>query len=472
MTTADEKLCHPGTSHISLLAIFIVALFAQLAHCNVVNIQHKKIPEKIVESCGPRSLNAALSLLGHSVDIYRCAELAGTDDNGVTTMAGLLSASRVLSKPAKGMHLSPKELALINNPALLHVSLPDAKEHFMVFASSDGINFELIDPLSKSTDIRQFYTADQLRLMWKGDCLVFTPRPLLTSIKIGLWRARGVITVLGGLIVGMLGATIVIAKLSKYHYSFLNMNRTMSRRFVVAAISMLVVIGVVVCSILVLINNHYHSNNPNLVLGITSLNIGKIKLGKSFQTSIWLCNFGKGNLEIDKKKIKKSCKCIGVELSKYELSSGEKTQMKIRLNPPRKLAPFEYSVFIPSSNYKEQSKPSFIKIKGQVIGPGGIVYPPRLYFDRISNTEEVRKELAYIVRRDGVKILNVTSDSPFVTCNFQRISHTFKIEVLLTKLPKLGPFNGIIKIVTNDPDPDYTEIKIPFYGEVIPQAKT
>ena len=119
----------------------------------------------------------------------------------------------------------------------------------MVFASSDGINFELIDPLSKSTDIRQFYTADQLRLMWKGDCLVFTPRPLLTSIKIGLWRARGVITVLGGLIVGMLGATIVIAKLSKYHYSFLNMNRTMSRRFVVAAISMLVVIGVVVCSI-------------------------------------------------------------------------------------------------------------------------------------------------------------------------------------------------------------------------------
>jgi|GEM_PF-4236284 len=112
-----------------------------------------KLSQNAVRSCGPLTLVKALSLLGCSAEADRCAALAGTDANGVTTLAGLLKAAKALGQRAAAMNLTPRELSLVNRPAILHVSMPHVADHFLVFAFSDGRSFELTDPGHKTLTV-------------------------------------------------------------------------------------------------------------------------------------------------------------------------------------------------------------------------------------------------------------------------------------------------------------------------------
>ena len=108
-----------------------------------------------------------------------------------------------------------------------------------------------------------------------------------------------------------------------------------------------------------------------------------------------------------------------------------------------------------------------LTVKGRVKGAGGVVYPPRLYFGYVDDANGINKKLFYILRRPGVDVLSVTCDLPFVTCFCSwRKNVAFEIGVSLTNLPDIGPFSGTIKIITNDPETEYSEIEVPVSGVV------
>lgn len=463
----DRKSCCLIVLCTIILILSLILLFPNTSSANAESMPQKPLDKKAAQSCGPLSLVTALSLLGRSVDASTCAKLAGSDDVGMTTLAGLQNAVESLGEHSKGMHLKPDELALINRPAILHVSLPSDRIHFVVFVPGNDASFDLIDPTRGKE--KESYTAEQLHLMWDGDCLVFTPTPIMTSIKIGIWRVRGIIAALAGLVSGLLLAVLLTPKLPPYCRFPSGIHLATARWPIVTGLCLFVVIiaGVTVFSLLTIMNDRPLSTKPRLVLGATTLNLGEIQIGQASKVSTWLGNRGRHLLKIDKKKIKPSCRCLRISLSKSELRGGDKSSLQIGLNPQYKIGPFQYSVLIPSNDPEENNK--VLNIKGQVTGLTGVVYPPRLYFGRVRDTEDVLKTLVYYARRPEFDVLNVTSDSPLVTCNFRKFSSVFKVNVSLTELPKLGPFKGTIKIVTNDPESDHTETEIPFYGEVIPK---
>jgi hypothetical protein len=449
------------------IGLCIVLSDSSLLCAGMQNDYRAKLNDKAVNSCGPQALRIAMSLLGHSVEISRCAELAGTDPNGVTTLAGLQSAAQTLGSHAKGMHLTPEELDFIGRPAILHVSLPVAKDHFMIFTSSNGGWFELIDPVQNAQ--KNLYTADQIRLMWKGNCIIFKQNPLLISLKAGIYRSRRVITVIIGIGFGVLLAVLIGSYFFRRSDSSVLMMTETARKSTISVLGCILIVSAFIMLFCMqrIRSIRYTEKDPRLILGTTVMNVGDLDWGRSFTSSIWIGNGGSGTLKIDKKKVMTSCTCLKAIVSKTELTEFEKSELKFRVTPPKKIGPFQYSMYIPSD---DPHGGKILTVKGQVAGAGGVVYPPSLYFNRINDTKRSSKKLLYILRRPDVKILNVTSDLPFAVCTFsKRSAGAFEINVSLSELPKPGPFSGTVNILTNDPETEYAEIAVPFSGIVEPK---
>ena len=449
------------------IMVFMIIFYPVLACAQAQNTYHTKLGDKAVNSCGPLALRTAISLLGKSVDIAECAELAGTDPNGMTTLAGLQSAAQALGWSTKGMRLTTEGLAFIGGPAILHVCLPTAKDHFMVFASRKGDFFDLIDPTQGEQKTR--YTAEQLGLMWEGDCIVFTPNPFMASVKAGVYRTRGMITIVVGIVLGIFAAVSISSGLSRHVcFSFDSITGAARKSIVVVLLSVAFVAATItVLGAMTIGNRRPKVGGPRLTIGTTVLNLGDVDIGKGFAASIWVRNDGRGTLRIDKDGIMSSCSCVRATVSEFELSDGCKAELRVSLKPAKRIGPFEHSLYIPS-NDPQGGRVLFVK--GQVSGLGGVVYPPCLYFGRIASVEGVRKSLSYILRHEDIRVLEVQSDSPWVVCEFdQRSPEAFEIRVSLAELPKPGVFDGTIRIATNDPYPQGREIVVPFSGVVTPR---
>ena len=460
--------CYPiGLDIRVFMIVFCVVLLSPMLLCALVqNTSHTVLSDKAVNSCGPLAIRTVMSVLGHPIDIARCAELAGTDPNGVTTLAGIQSAAEALGQSCKGMRLGPNELTFINCPAILHVSTPSAEDHFVVFTSSNRNLFELIDP--SRGEQKNLYTADQLHLMWKGNCIVFTENAFWVSVLAGTYRARGIITAIVGAALGIFAALSMASCLSRYSRLSLDSMTASSRKSTVVALGLVTMVaaGIAFLGMRTIGNNQSKEKGPRLILGATVLNIGNVEWGKSVASSIWVSNGGSSMLNIDKKKIMTSCSCVRATISQEELARHDKAELGVKLKAPGRVGPFEYSVYIPS-NEPEGGK--ILVVKGRVTGRGGVVYPPQLYFGRVESTEKVRKSLFYILRQRDIKVVDVTSDSPFVVCEFNRPNAgSFEINVSLAEFPKPGPFEGTIKITTNDPEG--RDVIVPFSGIAIPQA--
>lgn len=446
--------------------ILFAIILAGSVHARPENNSVVGLDEKVVNSCGPLSITEAFSLLGHSVSSSQCAKLAGTDPNGVTTLAGLQTAVSALGESATGMHLSPEELALIKRPAILHVSTPGIDDHYVVFASMTGYYFNLIDPLRDN--VKEKYTAEQLRLMWQGDCLVFTPRPFLASLKVGAWRLRGIIAGCAGIVIGILMSILVIDRLAKHRRFPINTTLANIQKPVMTVLGIFVLVAAfgIVLSVQAIAAGRPVSKAPCLLLGNAALNLGDVDFGKPLHTAVWLGNTGSDTLKIDSKKIKGSCSCIRASASSSELKSGDKGYLRVYFNPPRKIGPFKYSLLVPSN---DPHGDKVLTVKGRIIGAGGVVYPPQLYLGRVKNIEGVDKKLFYVLRRPDIKIVKVTCNLPSALCTFsKRNASAFEINVSLTELPKPGLFRGIINILTNDPETEYAKIAVPFSGIVEP----
>jgi len=227
------------------------------------------------------------------------------------------------------------------------------------------------------------------------------------------------------------------------------------------------IVGVFVLSIQLFAADVSDNREPCLVVGTNVLDVGDVELNYTAQTALWLGNAGKKSLKIDSKAIKKSCNCVLVKIMSEEILAGDKSIVQIKLSPPRKHGPFKYSVLFPSQGNTKENM--LLDIKGKVVGAGGVVYPPRLYFGYIKSNKGTSKKLFYILRRPDVRILNASCDLPFIKCTFnQRSFKAFEINVSFNELPKVGPFDGTINIVTNDQETKYAEIVVPISGIVTP----
>ena len=277
------------------------------------------------------------------------------------------------------------------------------------------------------------------------------------------------ITLIIGLASGIFIAILINNIISRYVRFSFDIKMALTRRSAAIFLgSILLIVTIILPFIYKTINNR-KLNGPRLILGTTVLDVGDINLGDTYVSSIWIANNGINLLKIDDKKIKTSCSCFRYKISELELKQSDKSELKFKITPAKKLGPFQYSIYIPSN---DPQGGKVLTVKGLVKGAGGVIYPPRLYFGRITNAKGKRKELFYILRRPDVEVLNVTSDLPFVTCTFsKRISGAHEIDVSLTKIPKPGPFEGSIKIVTNDPETEYAEISVPISGIVTPVSE-
>ncbi|MFC1781791.1 DUF1573 domain-containing protein [Planctomycetota bacterium] len=460
-----EKTSNLSVCRLIIVALFSVLMFAVLTHAATESSILVVQDEEIGNPCGPRALWKAISLLGHYVEISQCIELAGTDPNGFTSLAGLENAAKALVYPAKGMNLTPRELAFVGGPAILHVTMPDLTDHFVTFKSINEDLFELIDFVDSGEQIK-FVTADQLRLMWNGNCLVFAKNLFLTTLKVGIYKARFHIAIIIAAVLGIFTAILIFSFMLK-HSRFILDPLISSVRISFFVISGLIIIFAMVMIFMFL---HFTGNGqswkkyPRLIIGATVYDTGDLELGQSFISSIWIGNGGTEKLVIDTEKIKTSCSCLKYAVPKHELTKSDKSELKFKLSPS-KIGPFEFSMYIPSN---DPQGGQVFKVKGQVRGAGGLAYPPRLYFGRINNIENTNKKIFYILRRPNISILRVSCNLPFVKCTFiKKDSESFEIDISLTKIPELEQFDGTIYIETNDPETEHATIEVPVSGIVI-----
>ena len=294
-----EKIFHLLDCRLIFLILFFTLIFTVLSHPATEISSSVLSDDKVVHSCGPHSLRTVMSLLGHHVDIAKCAKLAGTDPNGVTTLAGLQSAAKFLGVSAKGLCITPYELAFVGGPAILYCTLPNNKEHFMVFNSFSRGWFELIDPMQ--TGQKNFYTADQLHLMWDGNCIVFAQNPALASLKTGIYRSRHIIAVTIGTSLGILLAVVIGSYLFRHRDSSLHTMTASDRKSAIAVLGCIAVIatGITLFCMQRIRGRRFTVKDPCLIIGTTVLNVGDLKWGGTYTASIWIGNNGSGTLKIN-----------------------------------------------------------------------------------------------------------------------------------------------------------------------------
>ncbi len=446
------------TPHILLChVVLLVILWPGLSTARGLS---KDVARARSEACGPAALRSALSLLGRDVNPAACADLAETDANGVTTMAGLLRAVRSLQIPARAMRVTPHELALIDAPAILHASLPGDRDHFVVFRGPEGARLEISDPSNKIQSA--LLTPAQLGLMWDGHCIVFTPKPLRTYLRVAVHRARAVLASVLGLALGVIGSSYVLARMSKGVRTEIQ-SAVRERIALFRMVGLGTVAGVVLLLLCVWIVPQDGRAGSPVFLGADVLDVGEIDWMTSFATSVWTCNEGRRPIQVYNNKIKSSSASVRAKASQVELPAGTKGELKIALRPQRRVGPFEHSLLVP---FSDDAGVATLKVRGSVLGPG-TVYPPRLYFGRVESTQLLRRKLLYFAHRPEARVQEIRCGSHSIETHVvSRSAFLTEIEVILPVPREEGDLRGTLEILADDrPEGG---IVVPFEGTVVP----
>ena len=464
-----SKLCRQSGPATTLLVLVALLLQNEMSVCGEMDDStrpQKMATSDVIDSCGPLALKTAMSVCGRQVSIEECAQLAETDPNGVTTLAGLQRAAQALGRSGISMHLTPAELALLRCPAILHVSLPGAQEHFVVYTHKTGGLFEVIDPTAQMAKIH--VTGSQLELMWDGDCVVLSRHAKLKSLQAAIYRARGMLALVIGSAAGILVTALISRRLACFAEDCVTSLPSLTHKAVLLVPSVLgcFLMAMAAVGLCCLNGSELLRKDPSLVIGASTLDVGDLKWGESRATSIWVSNEGPDTLRFPENAIMSSCSCLSGTLLDSEMGEGEKCTLRIGLGSQRKVGPFKYSMYIHAN---DPTGGQVLTIRGRVNDVAGVVYPPGLYFGRLGEGENIEKYLSYVIRRPGIYIREIASDLPFVQCRFARADDdTFRLKVSLTATGHPGPFRGTLTIETNDSHPDGKKIEVPFSGFIEP----
>lgn len=397
------------------------------------------------DTCGPLALKTCLMLLGEEVEASACADLAETSDAGETTMGGLAAAAEKLGQNVLSLRLSPAELAALNHPAILHVSYPQATEHFSVFSACQHGTFHLINPTVSLA--RELLSEQQLESIWDGRCIVFTEHPARDKLSLTWMRSDLYLSVLCGLAMACAASRIAVRKT---HWT--------APMAWAAGLVMLVGVGV----LLGLSGIPWRQPNEVLTLGMHSLDLGDLPAGSPAGHDTWLANTSSRTLSIDAKRTRASCSCLRVSVDREELSGGERGVLKLRLAPRQRLGPFAYRAYVVTA---DPTLVQTLTVRGNVIGPGK-AFPPRLYFGRIRPGEVVTRTFEYVPMYPGCKAVDVMSNSPVVSCRLlQSTRGVIMVGVSLVAPSTGGAFQGSIYLTVNDLEE--TKIELPVDGVVV-----
>ena len=117
-------------------------------------------------SCGPNALLAVCGILGVKTSSKEIAKLAGTDEKGFTSMAGLKKAAEALGLKAEGVDITIDELRKSKKLAIAFVP-PD---HYIVVVGFSDDKVVLIDPPTMLGAVPIF----SLDTLWDGRALLIS----------------------------------------------------------------------------------------------------------------------------------------------------------------------------------------------------------------------------------------------------------------------------------------------------------
>ena len=449
LNSPTKKICTHSEKFYVIIIILVSLLSVSFAKDFDDNRQSDR-KTSFTQSCGANCLSIAMLLLGRDVSAEKCIELADVDPGtGRTSLAKLLRAVKSLGQDAVGMNLSPQELALINKPAILHVFPPPGERHFVVFSKMNGRSFELLEISADVGPQKQVYTADQLELLWDGDCLVLSDKRLYSTFIIFAWRCRYAFAVL----IGVFAGTAVWRVMKKRVCGFVS-NGLVLRLATGFAVVTLCLIAIVVGPTIT------KNSKSDLVVGAHAINVGELEWSKGWRGPVcWLKNNGHKPLHIDSTSIKRSCTCILAHSSQSIIEPGKEAYLELHIRGQRKAGSFEHSVWLPANGeYYECNR---LTVQGHVVGHT-VTYPPQVLFEACTTGH--KRRIVCLVRKPNIAIYDVHSDLPFLSCTSRPCELGYEIEVALTEVPEQEKFEGNVIIVISDDDPSFRELKIPVYG--------
>lgn len=121
--------------------------------------------------CGLACLSMVAKYYGGEISQEKLVALSGTSVSG-TTLLGLYHAAHAIGLKAQGLEADIEHLKQLPHPAILHFTLPDGLEHYVVcFGCEDGA-FLIIDPAKDPAKMSE----DEVLTLWKSHRLLLLER--------------------------------------------------------------------------------------------------------------------------------------------------------------------------------------------------------------------------------------------------------------------------------------------------------
>jgi ABC-type bacteriocin/lantibiotic exporter with double-glycine peptidase domain len=133
--------------------------------------------------CGAACLFSIGSHYGHRVPLARIREHAGTNGAG-STILGLIEAAERLGFAAKGVKGVYESLAAVPKPAVAHLDLGGALQHYVVLYRVTRRGVTVMDPADGRV---HRLSASEFRARWTGILLLLVPAPGFRAVR----EARG-----------------------------------------------------------------------------------------------------------------------------------------------------------------------------------------------------------------------------------------------------------------------------------------
>ncbi|MCL2414967.1 MAG: peptidase domain-containing ABC transporter [Bacteroidales bacterium] len=122
-------------------------------------------------SCGIACLAMIVKYYGGNIPQEKLIPTSGTSVTG-TTLLGLYQSANAIGLKAEGFEAEIDDLKELQHPAILHLSLPDGLEHYVVCFSYQNNAFLIGDPAKEMTTMSEQEISD----LWKSKKLLLVER--------------------------------------------------------------------------------------------------------------------------------------------------------------------------------------------------------------------------------------------------------------------------------------------------------
>jgi ABC-type bacteriocin transporter len=185
-----------------------------------------KVKQRDITDCGAACLASVAAHHNLTLPVARIRQLAGTDKKG-TNVLGIVEAAGKMGFLAKGVRGEWDSLFKIPKPAIAHVIVKEALQHYVVLIKTTKKYIEIMDPADG--DLHRI-PHEKFKKQWSGVLVLIAPGEKFTvgnekiSTPVRFWRLikpnRGILlqSLIGALVFSVLGLSmsIYVGKLVDY----------------------------------------------------------------------------------------------------------------------------------------------------------------------------------------------------------------------------------------------------------------